>query len=427
MSPAVTESLGNREYKVEKKSMLLLVVVAVMAGYPALAAGLIDLGLEFWLAWGLAFLVSASLVTTLSLRAAQCRPPPTTGVELNHATVLDISRPIFNDMCSTLSGQTDEIRGDLTQMRKLLDEAIAKLVKEFISMTENSQKQQELARAVVRAEVSMLEDEARNNPLYASLLKTQGDHDEVRLSFNQFADRNTQILQEFSDNATMISTISRDLAQRFSDIEARISDMLQALSEIEDITKHTNFLALNASIEAAHAGDAGRGFKIVSEEVRNLSMRTGMFSQHIRKQMEEVSGHLNLAGEYMVRVSSVDQNMVSQSSRGLSDTINMVGLINGKMATTVEDLAEISKHVEHSVHTAITTLQFQDMSSQLLDHVHTRVQNVDAFIGRVRERERASGSVAVLEHMQEDADATLAIRHKAVAQNSMSSGDIELF
>jgi len=412
---------------VEKKRVLLLVVAAILAAYPAMASGLIGLGLDFWLAWGGAFLLATTCTVMFSLHTTRCRRQAEPSIELNHATVLDISRPIFNDMCSTLSGQTDEIRGDLTQMRKLLDEAIAKLVKEFISMTENSQKQQELARAVVRAEVNMLEAEARNNPLYASLIKTQGDHEEVRLSFNQFADRNTQILREFSDNATMISTISRDLAQRFSDIEARISDMLQALSEIEDITKHTNFLALNASIEAAHAGDAGRGFKIVSEEVRNLSMRTGVFSQHIRKQMEEVSGHLNLAGEYMVRVSSVDQNMVSQSSRGLTDTINMVGLINGKMATTVEDLAEISKHVENSVHTAITTLQFQDMSSQLLDHVNTRVQNVDAFIGRIREREHTSGTVSVLEHMKEDADATLAIRHKAVAQNSMSSGDIELF
>ena len=408
--------------------VLLMAVVLVLAVYPVLAVGLAMAGLTAWLAWGTAFAVALALVSYFWLR--HVRQPAQDGTSAIPAAAAPVSvpdQPMFETMCNAMSGQTTEVLGDLTQMRGLLDEAIAKLVKEFISMTENAQRQQELAAAVVKAEVSMLREEAKGNPLYASLLKTQANHEEVVVSFSEFANRNTEILRSFTESANKISSVSGDLTQRFSDIEARITEMLSALDEIQDITKHTNFLALNASIEAAHAGDAGRGFKIVAEEVRNLSMRTGQFSSHIRENMEEVSSHLRRAGEVMGQVSTIDRNMVAQSTHGLQDTLSMVQTINGKMAETVGDLADISKHVETSVNTAVTTLQFQDMTGQILEHVRTRVNNMEAFIETVRRRERMGGTVEVLNHLKQDAEETLAIRHKAVAQASMTSGEVELF
>lgn len=410
--------------------VLLMTIVVILGVYPVIAVALVMGGLTTWLAWGSAFVAALAGVSLSWLHHVRAHTPVRRlRFEEDEAvapTPLD-GKPVFEGLCDVMSGQTQEVRDDLTQMRGLLDEAIAKLVKEFISMTENAQRQQELAAAVVKAEVNLLRDEARHNPLYASLAKTQHNHEEVVVSFSEFAARNTDILRSFNDSASQISTVSQALTQRFSDIEARIQAMLTALDEIQDITKHTNFLALNASIEAAHAGDAGRGFKIVAEEVRNLSMRTGQFSAHIRENMQQVSDHLRSAGEIMGEVSSIDRGMVTQSTSGLQDTLSMVQIINHKMSETVDDLAEISRHVEASVATAVTTLQFQDMVGQLLEHVRARIGNVDEFIDTVRRRERSGGAIEVVTHLREDADATLAIRHKAVAQASMNSGEIELF
>jgi chemotaxis regulatin CheY-phosphate phosphatase CheZ len=97
------------------------------------------------------------------------------------------------------------------------------------------------------------------------------------------------------------------------------------------------------------------------------------------------------------------------------------------MSETVGDLAEISKHVEASVVTAVTTLQFQDMTGQILDRVRKRMSNVEAFIDVIRRRERLGGVEDVVQNIKKDADETLAIRHKPVSQQSMGSGDIELF
>lgn len=408
--------------------VLLVAMTLLLAVYPGIAVALITAGLGNWLAWGLAWLVAMGGMALIWSRLVRLQVTPVeVAPAASTSSALRRGQPVFEGMCNAMEEQAKEVQQDLSQMRGLLDEAIAKLVKEFISMTENSQKQQELAAAVVKQEVSMLREEAKGNPLYASLAKTKADHEEVVVSFSEFAGRNADILKSFAENAAMISTVSSDLTTRFSDIESRIADMLTALSEIEDITKHTNFLALNASIEAAHAGDAGRGFKIVAEEVRNLSRRTGQFSSHIRENMEAVSGHLRNAGSVMGKVSSIDRNMVAQSTEGLSDTMGMVQTINSKMSETVGDLAEISKHVEASVVTAVTTLQFQDMTGQILDHVRKRMSNVEAFIEVIRRRERLGGVEDVVQNIKKDADETLAIRHKPVSQQSMGSGDIELF
>jgi uncharacterized protein YukE len=71
-------------------------------------------------------------------------------------------------------------------------------------------------------------------------------------------------------------------------IAARTQDVQSILSEIGAIAKQTNLLALNAAIEAARAGEAGRGFAVVADEVRDLSGRTSQFSQQINKVIQNM-------------------------------------------------------------------------------------------------------------------------------------------
>lgn len=346
-----------------------MIMALAMAVYPVVAVGLVMAGLTSWAAWGSALGLAVAILAFIWWRHMRhhLAPPAEPVMEPAPVTAPVTEGPVYEGMCDALAIQIGAALQDLARIRSLLE------VQKPAGMGESA-------------------GENPGDAFQSCLLKTRAHHEDVMQSFGRLADHNTAILHTVTGNAHQISDVSSDLKQRFTDIEARISEMLSALGEIEDITKHTNFLALNASIESAHAGDAGRGFKIVAEEVRNLSKRTGQFSAHIRSNMEEVSGHLFRASEVMSQVASIDQGMVEHSAKGLEETQGMVREINVKMAATMEDLAEISQGKTQAGNMAAGAAHALKLDSQLIDQQQRRLERLHAFLTRIQQREQSGGA-----------------------------------
>lgn len=383
-------SLGLLVFKYWVKTMgprvLLMIMALAMAIYPVVAVGLVMAGLTSWVAWGSALGLAVAVLAFIWRRHMRhhLAPSVTPMAESEPEPTPVTDQPVFEGMFDALTGQVSEALQDLARMRTLLQDL-------------------DQPRTVV------LSDAGHGEAFQSCLLKTREHHEDVMQSFSRLADHNKDILRTVTGNAHQISDVSGDLKQRFTDIEARISEMLSALGEIEDITKHTNFLALNASIESAHAGDAGRGFKIVAEEVRNLSKRTGQFSAHIRSNMEEVSGHLLRASEVMNQVASIDQDMVEHSSKGLGETQEMVQAIHVKMAATMEDLAEISNGAAQFRDLEARPVASQPLGGQLLDPLHARLERLHAFLARIQQRKQSGGTREALDALPRDAAEILGV------------------
>ena len=88
-----------------------------------------------------------------------------------------------------------------------------------------------------------------------------------------------------TSNLTDTRTKAGQIQKGFGVLEERSESIKSISTEIQDVAEETNVLAINASIEAARAGDAGRGFRIVASEVRNLSHKTHSFADQITKNM----------------------------------------------------------------------------------------------------------------------------------------------
>jgi len=274
----------------------------------------------------------------------------------------------------------------------------------------------------------MLGSQCRNHEKSGLTVEPRGSDG---VSFSDFVIKTSKTMEAFVDNTVNTSKIAMGLVETMELIEREVQSILGILGEIEAIAKQTNMLALNAAIEAARAGEAGRGFAVVADEVRALSQRTDQFSKQIRGHMDGVHNSLSVAQNSIITVASMDMNFALQSKQSVQSTMSRIGEINQSMAGAAQNIDGFANRVSVEVNAAVTALQFQDMSNQLIEHAQRRItgvaQLVEVIAAGVREDARLTSGLTrartlLREHAEREAD-----RGHPVKQESMSSGDIELF
>ncbi|MDD5366975.1 MAG: methyl-accepting chemotaxis protein [Gallionellaceae bacterium] len=189
--------------------------------------------------------------------------------------------------------------------------------------------------------------------------------DGANLQFSEFIQDTSKTLDSFIDSTVSTSKIAMGLVESMETIDTQVQAVQNILGEIEAISKQTNLLALNAAIEAARAGEAGRGFAVVADEVRSLSMRTNQFSSEIRHHMDEVHGSIDQAHDAILSVASMDMNFALQSKSRLQATMARLEEMNLEMGRAIEHIDKLAEQVNLEVHSATQALQFQDITNRL--------------------------------------------------------------
>lgn len=155
-----------------------------------------------------------------------------------------------------------------------------------------------------------------------------------------------------------IRNLSKDVSEASSVINdvARLSENIgQVLEVIGSISDQTNLLALNAAIEAARAGEAGRGFAVVADEVRILAQRTRDATEEIKQTIEQLQSGTTSSVSVMNEGVQQADNAVEQSIQAGESLENIIGMINNitelnfAIATAAKEQSEVTAEINKNV------------------------------------------------------------------------------
>lgn len=161
-----------------------------------------------------------------------------------------------------------------------------------------------------------------------------------------------------------------------------IDEMKNMAAEVVFIAHQTNLLALNAAIEAARAGEAGRGFAVVADEVRKLSRISGATGKNITAKVEQMSEAMNDAFAAVEKNARNDASAVAGSNEKIQDVLNDLGRVFLGLKNSSDRFGVIAQDIKEEIAESLVQFQFQDRISQTLMHVRDSINDFPEALAR---------------------------------------------